>query len=251
MARLAMFVDGWNFYWSLVDAGIKPYGWCNFAMLARQQTGLQDATVCVKYFTSEDRPHPEKIGDRQKTIWWRALGYLGCQIIEGEFRSTHAEVEQQIRGDQKKWREKQTDIALASHMIADCNLIESDPDRSGVWLWTPGYDEAMLLSQDSDFVPAVKLLVGAPYRRRLHVLLPPSSETAEASAQRIWKPLSGPNVHVVQLKKVDLAKALLPRVVVDAHGEKVTCHHSWMWREKHESLQRASTPAVKIPGRPQ
>src|ERR1017187_10033943 len=40
MARLAMFVDGWNFYWSLVDAGIKPYGWCNFAMLARQQTGF-------------------------------------------------------------------------------------------------------------------------------------------------------------------------------------------------------------------
>ncbi len=203
----------------------------------------------VKYFTSEDRPHPEKILDRQKPIWWRAMRYLGVQIVEGEFRSTHSEVEQQIREDHKKWREKQTDIALASHMIADCTLIEPDPDRSGAWLWTPGYDEAVLLSQDSDFVPAVKILVGEPFRRPLHVLLPPSSETAEASAQRTWMPLSGPNIHVVQLAKADLAKALLPRVVINAHGERVACHHSWMWREKHENLQ-PTTPAAKIPGRP-
>ena len=35
MTRVAMFVDGWNFYLSLVDAGIKPYGWCDFALLAQ------------------------------------------------------------------------------------------------------------------------------------------------------------------------------------------------------------------------
>ena len=166
MARLAMYVDGWNFYWSLVDAGIKPYGWCNFAQLAQQQTGFPNATVNVKYFTSEDRPHPEKIFDRQKTIWWRALRYLDVQIVEGEFRSTHSEVEQQIREDHKKWREKQTDIALASHMIADCSLIEPDPDRSGAWFWTPGYDEGLSCFQGiRTFVPAVKILAGEPYRR--------------------------------------------------------------------------------------
>jgi hypothetical protein len=228
MARLAMFVDGWNFYWSLVDADIKPYGWCNFAQLAQQQTGLPNATVKVKYFTSEDKPNPKKIFDRQRPTWWRALSYLGVEIVEGEFRSRQGEVEQQIREDGKKWREKQTDIAIASHMIADCNLIEPDPDRSGVRLWTPGYDEAVLLSQDSDFVPAVKILIGEPFRRRLHILLPPSSEAAQANALRIWKPLSGPNLRVVQLTKADLANALLPQVVTNAHGEKVKCHHSWM-----------------------
>jgi hypothetical protein len=134
------------------------------------------------------------------------------------------------------WREKQTDIALASHMIADCNIVEPDPERSGTWLWTPGYDEAVLLSQDSDFVPAVKILAREPFRRRLHVLLPPSSQNSEASAKRTWKPLSRPNIHVVQLTKADVAKALLPRFVVSTHGEEVACHPSWMWREKHENL---------------
>ncbi len=68
MTRVAMFVDGWNFYLSLVNAGIKPYGWCDFALLAQLQIRLPNAGVNVKYFTAEDKPHPEKIGDRQKTI---------------------------------------------------------------------------------------------------------------------------------------------------------------------------------------
>ena len=82
-----MYVDGWNFYGALVDAGIKPYGWCNFPLLARQQTFMADAEVAVKYFTSADRPHEEKIAHRQRPIWWRALKFIGCHIIEGEFRS--------------------------------------------------------------------------------------------------------------------------------------------------------------------
>jgi hypothetical protein len=149
----------------------------------------------------------------------------------------------------KKWREKQTDIALASHMIADYNRIEPDPDRSGASLWTSGYDEGVLLSQDTDFIPAIKILIGEPFRCRFHVLLPPSSEAAEASARRIWKPLAGPNLVVIQLTKADLAKALLPRVVSDGHGEKVACHHSWMWLEKHQLLDAKLSPS-KIPGRP-
>lgn len=89
--------------------------------------------------------------------------------------------------------------------------------------------------------------------------LPLSEDAARAaSAMRCellrdrarWTRVSRPNLHVVQLRKADLAKALLPRAVTSANGEKVVCHHSWMWREKHENLQRFTTPAAKIPGRP-
>ncbi len=108
----------------------------------------------------------------------------------------------------------------------------------------------MLLSGDSDFIPAVKLLVDEPFRRRVRVLLPPSSDSGEANAQRLWKPLSGPNLQVVQLTKTDLAKALLPQFVVDANGEKAKCHYSWMWREKHDSLMQITKPQTSIPARP-
>ena len=102
MTRLAMFVDGWNFYHSLRDAGISDYGWCDFELLARQQTRLPEASVTVKYFTAEDKPQPER-RDRQRGIWWRALHYRGVEVIEGEFRSTGVEVAPEIR-DRIKWR---------------------------------------------------------------------------------------------------------------------------------------------------
>ena len=61
MTRLSMYVDGWNFYYSLKGAGIREYGWCNFPMLAKQQTSEKDAEVKVKCFTSVDKPNKEKI----------------------------------------------------------------------------------------------------------------------------------------------------------------------------------------------
>jgi len=59
-----------------------------------------------------------------------------------------------------------------------------------------------------------------------------------------------PRSTIVQLTRADLANALLPRVVGNAQGETVACHHSWMWREKHESLEHLAAPAAKTPGRP-
>ena len=47
--RLAMFVDGWNMYWSLRDAKIRPFGWCDFKRLAQQTTGYADAAVRVSF----------------------------------------------------------------------------------------------------------------------------------------------------------------------------------------------------------
>ena len=231
-----MYVDGWNFYWGLVGAGIKPYGWCDFPLLARQQTFMADAEVRVKYFTSADRPHEEKIADRQKPIWWRALNFIGCHIIEGEFRSTASEVEEHIKFGNKMWREKQTDIALASHMVKDCSQIEPS-ERQGEFRWTPGYDRAVLLTQDTDFIPAVRIVSGEPFNRPVLVLMPPSEKAAQENAYRAWdQGAKSTKVVIKQLQLPDLARALLPRIVEGPAGQKVTCHQSWMWREKHESL---------------
>jgi hypothetical protein len=255
-----MYVDGWNFYWALVDAGIKPYGWCDFPLLARQQTYTPDAEVSVKYFTSPDEPHHEKIADRQRPIWWQALKFIGCHIIQGEFRSTHEEVEEQIRFSNKSWREKQTDIALASHMVKDCSQIEPGIDP-GVFRWSPGFDRAVLLSQDTDFIPLVRIVSGEPFFRPVLVLLPPSGAPAQENAYRTWdREAKGTRVVVKQLRLPDLAHALLPRVVESQMGDKVACHQTWMWREKHESLSTrkiaskstfvANSPRSKDPSKP-
>jgi hypothetical protein len=237
--RIAMYVDGWNMHGSLKNAGIREYGWCDFKLLARQQTGRATAEVAVKFFTASDKPHPEKIPDKQY-IWWKALTLLGCEIVEGEFRSTAEEVKEWTRFNGRKLREKMTDVALASHLVADCNRIEPILGGTGEYSWKPGYDEAVLLAQDTDFVPAVKIVSEQPFNRRVHVLLPPSDEPAMENASRFWKKeLTRRTVIIHQLTKADFAKALLPRYVKGPGGEVVECHREWMYREKFEGQKIA------------
>ena len=47
-------------------------------------------------------------------------------------------------------------------MVADCNYVEPDAERPGSLRWMPGYDRAVLLTQDSDFVPLVEIVASGP-----------------------------------------------------------------------------------------
>jgi uncharacterized LabA/DUF88 family protein len=243
-----MYVDGWNFYYSLKGAGIREYGWCNFPMLAKQQTSEKDAEVKVKYFTSVDKPNKEKI-DRQTSIWWTALDFMKCDIIKGEFRDTIEEIEDHNRLVSQKWREKQTDVALASHMVKDCSQI--DPGQQpGTFLWSPGFDRAILLTRDTDFIPAVRIASREPFNRKVLVLLPPSGSAFQESADHAWKQEGSTKVSIKPLQLADLARALLPKVVEGPAGKNVECYRSWMWREKYESdIAWRRKPPAKNPRR--
>jgi hypothetical protein len=218
---------------------------------ARQQTFEPNAEVSVKYFTSADRPNPEKIADRQVPIWWEALRLIGCDIIEGEFRLIGEEVEAHLRSSSRRWREKKTDVALASHMVKDCSRIESG-DRPGTLLWSPGYDRAVLLTGDTDFIPTVRIVSQAPFDRTVMVLLPPSGSASQENAKRAWDQARSRKVVIKQLQLTGLAKALLPRVVEGPEGRNVVCHGSWMWRERHEAeiARRKKSPIWELPNLP-
>jgi hypothetical protein len=105
--RIAIFVDGWNIYYSLKRAEMRAYGWCDFSS------------------SPNNRPAPQ--GER------------------------------------------------------------SSSERAGDWRWSPGYDEAVLLTQDLDFLRAVEVVASEPYCRRVHVLLPPSDPNSQKSAARADK----------------------------------------------------------------
>jgi hypothetical protein len=225
-----MYVDGWNMHGSMKNAGIRAYGWCDFRLLTRQLTGHDDVDIGVKFFTASDTPHPKKIPDKQAR-WWKALRLLGSEIVEGEFRPTGDETKEWTRYSGNKLREKMTDVALASHLIADCSRV----GFTGKEYWAQGYDEAVLLAQDTDYVPAVRIVSRAPFAKRVHVLLPPSDLPARDNALRIWtKEFAGSTVVIRQLTRTDFAKALLPRFVQGPAGEVAECHHEWMYREKYE-----------------
>ena len=178
MARYSMYVDGWNFYWSLVNAGIKPYGWCDFALLARNAKVVSPADdLKIKYFTAQDYNF-ERTG-RQRDNWWAALEILGIDVVKGEYRRRREEADP---NEQKSgvWREKQTDIRLAIQAITDLMVKSSD----GAVTLT-GYDTAIVLSGDLDFVPLADTL--ADLGKRVRVLLPPNEPESESNIQGSWR----------------------------------------------------------------
>ena len=100
-----------------------------------------------------------------------------------------------------------------------------------------------------------------PFNQPVLVMLPPSGALAQENACRAWdQGAENTNVVIKQLQLPDLARALLPRIVEGPEGQKVACHPSWMWREKHERLHAMGTrtrtdpsqypPHTKAPSRP-
>ena len=148
-------------------------------------------------------------------------------------------------------------------MVKDCSRIEAG-EQPGTFHWLPGFDRAILLTQDTDFIPAVRIVSEEPFNRSVLVLLPPSGSVSEENAYRMWEQdAKSRKVTIKQLRLADLAHALLPKIVEGPAGENVVCHPSWMWGEKHESesarrIRPVTAPSANLsrvrgssnPGRP-
>ncbi|MDX2084038.1 MAG: NYN domain-containing protein [Candidatus Melainabacteria bacterium] len=159
--RLCVYIDGFNFYYgALVD---KPqYKWLNpealvYCFFPKEKNTL----VEIKYFSAQVKalPYDPHAPERQKT-YWKALESLSCfRIIEGKFVSrTQARrlvVPPHYKVDVFETTEKETDVNLAVHLLNDAHLNR--------------YDLAIVISNDSDLVEAVRL-VRKDVRKKVCVL---------------------------------------------------------------------------------
>lgn len=94
----------------------------------------------------------------------------------------------------KAHEEKETDVNLALYLL---NEARKD-----------SYDHAFLLSNDSDLVPAVKMLRSEFPHKRVRILTPPGKRTSKDLVQA-----AGGMKFVRTIKEADLAKFLLPSVI--------------------------------------
>ena len=158
--KTAVYIDGFNFYYSLRST---PYKWLDLQKLA---ANVLDPSLhkikFVKYFTAA----PKRADSAQRqSVYIRALKTLrNIEIIFGQFKK------RQVKGksieDGKiisviKWEEKKSDVNIASHIIYDCCRKKIDC--------------AALLSNDADLTTPLefvkyklkkKIVVITPMKRR-------------------------------------------------------------------------------------
>jgi uncharacterized LabA/DUF88 family protein len=154
--RVAAYVDGFNLYRGMHDARGRRGLWLDLESLLGSLMGPNQQLVAVHYFTAL------VIGagrERQQT-------YLDA--LEASGRCTHPHVgrfqrkEHTCRACGQSWNsyeEKESDVSLGVQLVQDA--------AQGV------YDQALIVSGDSDMVPAVRSVRRLAPATRLVAVFPP------------------------------------------------------------------------------
>ena len=156
MAKVYVFIDGFNFYHALDDVrAYHRFKWMNLYKLARAYLLGSDTLEGVEYFTTLATWDAGKVARHAQFI--RANEEQGVVVTYGEFKRKERYCG---RCNQKFWsrEEKQTDVNIALRLLE---------------LAIQGrYDKGIIISGDTDLIPAIKAVHRTFPQKRIGVVIP-------------------------------------------------------------------------------
>lgn len=165
MNRVGVFIDGFNLYHAIEDLRLdRKYKWLNVVGLAKALITKKDHVAHFAFFTTIVPWSDEKAARHREYI--SALGWAGAEVILGEFHRKDI-LCAKCHKVFSRYEEKQTDVNIAVQLLKHAQKNTCDT--------------FLLISGDSDLVPAVtlikelypqkKIVVGVPPGRRAKQLL--------------------------------------------------------------------------------
>lgn len=162
MIRIAAFVDGFNLYHSIEEMHKPELKWLDLQTLVRGFLRSEETLIQVKYFTALATWNPEKQQRHKRYI--RALELLGVEVAKGRFKK-QIKTCPKCGVKYKSWEEKRTDVNIAVSMVKGAVLDE--------------YDTALLISGDTDLLPALGAIRELCPGKKLGILFPTNRHHAE------------------------------------------------------------------------
>jgi uncharacterized LabA/DUF88 family protein len=163
--RVAVYVDGFNLYHALCGLKADHLKWVNLFRLGKLLTRSQTQTlVQVNYFSAfaDHLKGTEKEGSiHRHRAYVAALEAKGVRFVEGNFarRKWHYRGGPRYRSTWSRHEEKQTDVAIGVHVIADA--------------YRDVFDTALIVSADTDLLPVFKMMADQfPEKRAVTVATP-------------------------------------------------------------------------------
>ena len=144
-SKTFIYIDGFNLYYRLKNT---PYKWLNLQKLSETYLNPKEHDIIkIKYFTARvKRKSDNNSNIIKQNIYLRSVRTISnLEIIFGQFKKRqiaglrcHYENGRYTEGTElvtiSKWEEKESDVNVATHIIADA----------------PQYDCAVLISNDTD-----------------------------------------------------------------------------------------------------
>ena len=201
MKRIRCYIDGFNLYHAIDDLGDNRLKWLD---LMKMTAVFTDPAVHkidgVHYFSAIAEWLPDAA--QRHRLYISALQNSGVDIILGQFKNK----QRQCNKCKAQWtahEEKETDVNIALYMV----------DHA----YRDMYDEALLISRDSDLAPALRLLKNQFPNKNIKVISPPALRHSKEMAQIVGqKNLSG-------IKQIHIERSQFPDTVFDSTG-KIICH---------------------------
>jgi uncharacterized LabA/DUF88 family protein len=164
VARVAVYVDGFNLYFGVRSKYARKYLWLDLQSLAESLLSRGQALESVTYFTARVRDDTD--GEQRQSDYLDALG-AHCPkvtVMSGRFQ----EKGRRCRDCGNAWtvfEEKETDVNIAVALLTGAVR-----DR---------FDTALLISADSDLCPAVRETKSLYPEKRIIAAFPPARHSGE------------------------------------------------------------------------
>jgi len=200
MPRILALVDGFNLYHSLQEEpNFHRYKWLDIRKLL--ETYFPRGLEKVLYFTSLTPWDIDKV-ERHK-VFIRALESTGVEMVYGKFKDKDRRCPK-CKQNYKSREEKQTDVSIALTLFR--------------MAYEKKFDEAVLLTGDSDQLPTLKEVHKCFPGLKLGVLLPIGREAAELKIESDF---------YLRIRERVLSKCLFDETLTLKDGSIIRCPAEW------------------------
>jgi hypothetical protein len=215
MATVVAYVDGFNLYFGMHAKYGRRHHWLDVVELVRQ-VRRGDQVGVVRYFSAIVKNEPAAA--QNQTDYLAALAAHNGSLVDvrlGRFKDRTIKPCRRCGQPYqcgcprkyKSYEEKETDVALGAMMVADA--------ARGVG------DTTLLISADTDLVPALAAVHLVDPSRPIWLALPPGN----TGFSRRWTAIG--NVRSFFINEAALRNAQLPIVVTDAAGRAYNRPAKW------------------------
>jgi len=202
MRRTTFFIDGFNLYHALNnDDRLHRYKWLDFSRLAQCYVTGKDAIEDIYYFTALASWNPGKM--KRHKVFLQALRACGIKIVYGMFKKVDRKCRLCHR-EYQTYEEKMTDVNIAVYLM---NLAFQDR-----------YDRAILVSGDTDLIPAIEAVQKTFPEKEVGVVIP-----IGRSSEQMKQVCS---FHM-KMKEKHLKTSMFPEKIDLGHGRILHRPSSW------------------------
>lgn len=159
MKRVQLFIDGFNLYHSIMGIqAFRGYRWLNFRQLGDHIISSREEIESIYFFTAFYPGESAKRLRHQTFI--RAQQAFGVTTVLGEFRRKHKHCAACGRTT-LGYEEKETDVNIAIYLLKNA--------------MHDLYDNALIVSGDSDLIPAIRAVKELFTEKEIRIVFPPGS----------------------------------------------------------------------------